>query len=598
MEPLEYLQVMRRRWRLLAACVLVAAVAAWITTPANPSNDQISYRATNQLIRDTQAVAPTALASLSVFVKTGEVPRRVAERIGYTGEPALLAAGVTLEADDQVGTLAISASGSSPTEAADLANAFAEETLGYLGEQAQSAQQDQLTVINERLTTLQSDLDALDNQLDAAESSGSSTGVIEAERDSKLRQYGAALDQQEQALNQPPPSAGYVTLQEALPELARAEGGGFSAPRSRAGRTGLAVVLGLFLGLVAVLLAERLDTRLNTREATEEGFRLPVIAEVPRSAAVSGTILSAVDPLSSTAEAFRTLRASLMLMPTMAMGNREGADHAEPHVIVVTSPSPGDGKTTTVANLAACFGESGRSVLVLGCDFRRPEVHHYFNMDNRPGIADVLVDGRRDLASVVRATGVPGVSVAPSGSSLRSLGDVANAGRALVSRARELADIVIIDTPPILATNDATELIPAADAVVVVARVGKTSLDGAKRTHRLLERLSAPAAGVVLVGVGATGESSYADYYTSVTPEPTRRRGLLRRWRHDDLADRIQPWRAPSPEAMRQVAHPAHTSGRDGAASSAAAPRPTEATSATGGVPGRAAERPAGTDDT
>jgi hypothetical protein len=149
------------------------------------------------------------------------------------------------------------------------------------------------------------------------------------------------------------------------------------------------------------------------------------------------------------------------------------------------------------------------------------------------------------------------VSVAPSGSTLRSFGDVANAGRELVALARELADVVLIDTPPILATNDATELIPTADAVVIVARVGKTSLDGAKRTHRLLERLSAPAAGVVLVG-GASSEQSYSRYYHSVAPEPPKRKGFLRRRHQDDLADRIQPWRAPSPEVVRSSSPRAH----------------------------------------
>lgn len=549
MEPIEYLRVLRRRWRILAACVLVAATAAWITTPANPSNDTVSYRVAHQVIRDSSAVAPPALASLSIFVKTGEVPRRVAERVGYDGEPALLAASVRLEPDEQTGVLSISAAAGSPDEAAELANAFAEETLAFLGEQSQSAQQQQLATFNERLAALETDLDALDDRLTAAEEAGGSTGVIEAERDSKLRQYGAVLDQREQLLNQPPPSAGYVTLQEALPELASAEEGGFAAPTSRTARTGLAVVLGLVLGLAAVAVAERLDTRLHTREATEAAFRLPVIAEVPRTSLPADTIVSSVDPMSSAAEAYRTLRASLVLMPTTAMGSREQEAGREPQVILVTSGAPGDGKTTTVANLAVCYAEAGRQVLVLGCDFRRPEVHRYFDLDARPGIADVLTDGRGDLARIVRDTHVPGVRVAPSGSTLRSFGDVANAGRALVHAARDLADIVLIDTPPILATNDATELIPAADAVVVVARVGKTSLDGAKRTHRILDRLSAPAAGVALIGVTTT-ESSYSKYYHSVAPEPAPRRGLLRRRGHDELADRIQPWRAPAPERI------------------------------------------------
>jgi capsular exopolysaccharide synthesis family protein len=542
MEPLEYIRILKRRWKLLAACVLVAGLVAWITTPAKPTNDSVSYTATHQLIRNSTDAAPQALATVALFVKTGEVPGRVAERLDYEGEPAVLAAGVTLTPDETVGTLGITATGTSPADAAERANAFGEEVLGFLGEQNQETQRQALTRLNEQLASLQVEIDALDAQLGPGPATDG--GVVQAERDSKLRQYGAALDQRQQILTQPPPTAGYSTLEPALPELATTADGGFSAPTSRVARTGLAVALGLVLGLAVILFVERLDTRLNTREETEEAFHLPVVAEVPRLNMVRDTIVTAVDPASAASEAYRTLRASLVLMPTASLGAGGGTSATkEPQVILVTSPAPGDGKTTTVANLAACFAEAGRSVLVLGCDFRRPEIHVFFEMDERPGIAEVLVDGSRNLASIARPTPVPGVRLAASGRSLRSFGDVAHAGRALVAEARTLADVVIIDTPPLLATNDATELIPAVDAVVVVARVGRTSVDSAKRTVTLLERLSAPAAGVVLVGVPA-GEGAYSSYYTSVAPRPGRRRGLLRRRiRSDEINERIQPWR-------------------------------------------------------
>ena len=161
------------------------ALAAWITTPANPTHDQLTYAATHQLIRDSKAVAPPAVAALSVFIKTGEVPRRVAERVGYDGEPVLLAARVTLDPDETVGTLGITASGGSKKEAADLANAFAEETFAYVGEQAQKAQQDQLASDNEQLTTLQTEIDDIDASW-TPRSTRASTGVIQAHRDSKL----------------------------------------------------------------------------------------------------------------------------------------------------------------------------------------------------------------------------------------------------------------------------------------------------------------------------------------------------------------------------------------------------------------------------
>lgn len=386
------------------------------------------------------------------------------------------------------------------------------------------------------------------------------------------------------------PSAGYVTLQEALPELASPVSGGFSAPSSRAARTAIAMIVGLLLGMAAVLIAERLDTRLNTNEAVQAAFGLPVIAEVPRVTMREGTIVTSHDPASAAAEAYRTLRASLVLMPTTIIGGREAGTRGEPQVILVTSPAPGDGKTTTVANLAVCFAEAGRSVLVLGCDFRRPEIHKYFGVDPRPGISEVLMDTGRELASVVRPTITDGVTLAPSGSALRNFGDVANAGRALIEVARELADVVIVDTAPILATNDATELIPVADAVVVVARVGKTSGDSARRTQTLLARLSAEAAGIVVIG-GTPAEASYSDYYTTHAPEVGALSGWRRRKqarRGDGIAGRIEPWHGVAPKHPRAEPRTSTPQGRP-PAGPLRTPAPMDApTPGHGGSPARA----------
>jgi capsular exopolysaccharide synthesis family protein len=547
----EYLRLVRRRWKLLAACVLVAGAAAFITTPAEPEGDQIRYRATHQLLRDSSAATPQSLATVSLFVRTGEVPVRVAERIGFTRNPALLASTVKLDPDEQVGTLDITVTGSSREQAAERANLFAEETLAYLGEQATSTQQDAVARVNEQLTTLQIDIDALDEEIADAQAEGEVAARQQAERDSKLRQYGAALDQQQQVLNQPPPSAGYVTLQPALPELARVDGGGFAAPTSRPARTAIAVLVGFALGLAVVLLAERLDTRIHDVTDAAGAFGLPVIAEVPDlETGKQPTVVSTLDPLSAAAEAYRSVRASLLLTPTTVLGTGPARPApATPEVVLITSAAPGDGKTTTAANLAATMAESGRSVLILGCDFRRPEIHRYFGVAAAPGIADVLTgSATRRLEEIARPTTTPGVWVAPSGEGLRNLGDLAAGGRDLVAEARALADVVIIDTAPLLATNDAAELIPSCDSVVLVARIGKTTVDGAHRTRDLLERLGASVAGVVAIGVPAAN-NTYAKYYTSTaTPEPRSSTvpTLRRTIRSDKLTDRIGPWRGSS----------------------------------------------------
>lgn len=543
----EYLRLLRRRWRILLACVLVAGVAAWVTTPSEPTGGDLTYTATHQLLRDNSATAPAALATVSLFVKTGVVPERAAERLDYDGEAAVLAAGVTVEADEQVGTLEITATGNSRSRAAEVANVFAEELLAFLGQEAAAAQREQIELANEDIATLQIEIDELEDQIAVAELADESTSTLEAARDSLLRQYGAALDQQRQVLDQPPPTAGYLTLQPALPELASLEGGGFAAPSSRSARTAIGIFVGLVLGLGVVLLAERLDTRLHDVKSMGTAFGLPVIAEVPKVSTKRSDrrILSAVEPMSAMAESYRSVRSALVLSPVTVLGSTGAGDPVtkeDPRVILVTSPAPGDGKTTTVANLALTMSEAGRSVLVLGCDFRRPEIHTYFGVTDIPGIAEVLTGepGYQRLEDVVRPTMIRGVSIAPSGGRLRSFGDVAAVGRVLIEEARSLADVVIVDTPPLLATNDASELIPACDAVVVVSRVGKTSADGARRTRFLLERLGAPVAGIVAVAVPDVG-SSYASYYVDSAPAETGSEG-----RHVRTRDAARETGAPS----------------------------------------------------
>jgi Mrp family chromosome partitioning ATPase len=539
-EPVDYLRLFRRRWQLLAACVLVAAAAAWFTAPSGEDDSLVEYEASATIVRDAQASSPQALATVELFMKTGEVPRRVAERVGFAGNPLVLARSIGIEGDEQVGTLTVTARDDSPAAAAELANAFTEETLSFMGEQAQATQVDATERINAEVSDLQTDIDDLASQIQAAEDQGEPTELLEAQRDAKLSQYGAALTEQQQLADRLAPTAGYLVLEPAAAELASPAEGGFNAPRSRPVRGAIGAMLGLLLGAAAILVVERVDPRLNTREQIEEAFGLPVVAEIPDVAGLAAnSIVSATAPSSAGAEAYRSLRASLLLMPTLSLGShgahlRDGDAHArtEPRVVLITSPEPGDGKTTTVANLAAGFAETGRSVLVLGCDFRRPQIHVYLGAAERPGLADVFVgNGRLDLIDILQPTVLEGVRIAPNGSELASLGDVAAVGRQVVTRARSHADVVLVDTAPMLATNDATELIPAVDSVVVLCRAGKTTREAARRTCELLARLNAPVVGVAVVG-GRSNEAAYSRYYTSDrTPARAERAGRRRRRR-------------------------------------------------------------------
>jgi len=213
---------------------------------------------------------------------------------------------------------------------------------------------------------------------------------------------------------------------------------------------------------------------------------LPVIAEIPplsRRQQRETDVLAFSAPRSRSAEAYRVLRSAIDYADSTDSGRR-GAQ-----VVLVTSPGPSEGKTTTVANLAVVLAEADKDVLVVNCDFRRPRLTDYL--------------GGEDRAQHVNLTSVPGVHlithVLPEDSQ-PTPADVLAAQRRVIERARDRFDVVLLDTAPLLTTNDATDVLEAADQVVMVFGAGRTTREAADRAGELLERRGASILGAVLIG--------------------------------------------------------------------------------------------------
>lgn len=170
---------------------------------------------------------------------------------------------------------------------------------------------------------------------------------------------------------------------------------------------------------------------------------------------------------------------------------------------MVSSAGPGEGKSTAVANLAASFARAGDSVLVLDFDLHRPEVHRYLGVPDSPRLWQTtgLPVGVSALDALATPSRIAGVRMVRGWLTADDGTDVVDHGHSLVAAARQLADVVIIDTPPTVATNEASVLLPVVDAVLVVCRVGRTTTEAALRMSELMARLGAAVLGIVLVGV-------------------------------------------------------------------------------------------------
>ena len=203
----------------------------------------------------------------------------------------------------------------------------------------------------------------------------------------------------------------------------------------------------------------------------------------------SSNLISLRDPRSAAAEAYRTLRTNIQF---------SSLDHPL-HTLLATSTAPDEGKSTTLANLAVTMAQAEQRVILADCDLRRPSLHTIFDKPNDSGLTSALLD-QEDAPLPLQATDIPGLSLLSSGPLPPRPADLLGSRRmvALIARLRAEADIVLFDTPPVIAVTDAAVLATRVDGVLLVLQAGKTRRERAREARTLLEKVKAHIVGVVL----------------------------------------------------------------------------------------------------
>jgi capsular exopolysaccharide synthesis family protein len=285
---------------------------------------------------------------------------------------------------------------------------------------------------------------------------------------------------------------------------------------------GLGVALGGLLGYGAVYLRRLLDTKVRGRRSIDETVDCPVLGTILHDASASTRPLTVrVEPRGAKAEAYRALRTSIQFVGTGRPA----------HVIGVSSAMPGEGKTTTSANLAVAFAETGARVALVDADLRRPRIAAVMGLEGAVGLSDVLV-GRADLDDVAQPWGGLPLDVVPAGrippNSSELLGSTSM--DALLDHLRGRYDYVVLDAPPLLPVTDAAVLSRLTDGTLVVAataRTRKTQLADAVGT---LHQIGSRVLGVVLTmqpskdaGAYETGRAHTRDALPTVETSPRRR---------------------------------------------------------------------------
>lgn len=213
-------------------------------------------------------------------------------------------------------------------------------------------------------------------------------------------------------------------------------------------------------------------------------------------------LVTLTDPRSPVSEAYRTLRTNLAFY-SLDKPIRS---------LVVTSPAPNEGKSTTIANLAVTMAQSGRRTVLMDCDLRRPSLHEIFHVSNDAGVTTMVLDVEQE--PLLQETGVDNLWLVPSGPQPPNPADLL--GSRQVDRVIEQlvaeADIVLIDAPPVIGVTDAVVLGTKVDGILLVISAGVTRRDHAERAKELLEKASVRIIGATLTNAPrATTIDGYYD---------------------------------------------------------------------------------------
>jgi succinoglycan biosynthesis transport protein ExoP len=286
----------------------------------------------------------------------------------------------------------------------------------------------------------------------------------------------------------------------------------------------MAGAVGLVLGLATAFLLDYLDDTIRTPEDVDRTMGLTTLAGISLipGKEPAEKLVTARQPKWPISEAFRALRTSLQL------GNPE----RPLRTLVITSPSPTEGKSTIAANLAVVMAQAGKRVVLLDTDLRRPSLHHIFEVSNRQGgLTEALLSDNPTLDWYLKPTAVENLRLFTSGPLPPYPAELLGSPRmaALIDRLKEESDVLLFDSAPVLALTDASVLATQADGTLLVIEAGKTRPSLAKEAAERLRRL-----GVHIVGVTINrlqpGHRSYDYYYTSYEAYHVRDGKWKRAW--------------------------------------------------------------------
>jgi capsular exopolysaccharide synthesis family protein len=484
------LQVLLRRKVLVGGLAVAFAAGSYLFSSSRPP--QYEAKA------DVLLARPVAEQLIVSPVQAAADPKRnVATQLGLLKSRAVKEAvrgslgeapAVRAEAVSDTDLIRVAVRARDPKRAAKAANTYVDAYLQLL----RSKETTDLDGFKSRLRQI---VDGYQGQISAVDAAEASPGQPPDEVQRRMQQRAALIDEQSEARQ----LLDKVTAAEALGPAAQRVGGA-GAPATPAGpRPAQALILGGLFGLllgvgVAFLLEAFDDSVKGLDDLAGAAPGLPVLGQIPTFPVPkkdgSAMLVTSQRPASPAAEAFRSLRMELQFSEL----------HRLPAVVEVTSPGPGEGKTTIAANLALALEGAGLRVVLVETNLRSPSLAKLLDLSSDTGLVSVL-NGSASVADALQRPGNPGsLAVLPAGPLPPRSEDLfsSNGTKEILDDLLSQADVVVLDGPPVLPISDAVVMGRAVDVILMAVSVGHTSRRRLCRSVETLQHLRGPIGGIVL----------------------------------------------------------------------------------------------------
>lgn len=478
MEIRNYLTVLwRRKWLIvltMLTCVLVAAVGTYFTTPMYEASVTLwvptAREGSSETIYYDVNYADRLMNTYVKIATSGPLEGELAQRLGITALPT-----IKVEISPNTELMRIAVRDADPALAAKAANTLAELLIAKVKEADTVSGKSAEDLLGAQLAQIESELAQAQNdyQTTVAQNPQDAEKIAAASEALRVKQntYGSLLLMYERTRASQKLSTRTIAVIE--PAVVPLD----PVSPSKLLNLALGMMVGLLGGVGVAFVAENFDTRLHSVEQIEQASRLPVLGNIPKfPTKPEGGALSAFSPAG---EAFRLVRTSLM---------QSGGD-ALPRTILITSAEPREGKSTLGAHLADTIAQAGYRTLIMDCDLRIPTLHKVFDLKNDRGVSSVL-DGMCTAEEATQTTKSAGAAVLTSGPLPPNPAELLGSpemGRLLAEVASKY-DVVLLDSPAMLAVTDAVILAAKVDGVILVVARGQARLRTVQRARELLSK--------------------------------------------------------------------------------------------------------------